>query len=195
MRLTIFSIFLPLVVFFSGCAPEIGVRMRPPSLPEPTSLADAAEVTNPVRVRVGNFVDARSSQSLVAIDGRKVMTEGSPAQVVEEGFTRYLKQAGARIAVLNAPSIEGEIVDWTAVVDSAFPTSEVRSSARLKVVVRDSKAHPIYRATFTGESTANHPMMDQEVVQQALGQSMGSAIEAAVRDPEFVAQLSKGRID
>jgi hypothetical protein len=195
MRSTIISIFLPFVVIVSGCAPEIGVRMRPPSLPEPTAIADAAEVTNPIRVRVGSFVDARSNQSLVAIDGRKVMTEGEPGKVVEEGFARYLQRAGARIAVLNAPSIEGEILDWTAVVHSAFPTSEVRSAARLKVVVRDSKAHPIYRATFTGESTVNHPMMDQDVVQQALGQSMGSAIEAAVRDPEFVAQLSKGRID
>lgn len=195
MRSIIISSLLSLVAIVSGCAPEIGVRMRPPSLPEPTAIADAAEVTNPIRVRVGNFVDARSNQSLVAIDGRKVMTEGSPGKVVEEGFARYLQRAGARIAVLNAPSIEGEILDWTAVVHSEFPTSEVRSAARLKVVVRDSKAHPIYRATFTGESTANHPMMDQDVVKQALGQSMGSAIEAAVRDPEFVAQLSKGRID
>jgi hypothetical protein len=123
------------------------------------------------------------------------MTEGASTQVVEEGFARYLKRAGARLAVLNAPSIEGEIVEWTAVAESAFPTSEARAVARLKVVVRDSRAHPIYRATFTGESTVSHPMMDQEVLQQVLGQAMGSAIEAAVQDSEFVAQLSKGRID
>lgn len=182
-------------LLLSACAPEIGVRMRAPSLPEPTAVADAAEVTNPVRVRVGNFVDSRPTQALVAIDGRKVITEGSSTQMVEEGFARYLKQAGARIAVLNAPSIEGEILEWTAVAESAFPTSEARAVARLRVVVRDSKAHPIYRATFTGESTTSHPMMDQEVLQKVLGQAMGSAIEAAVRDSEFVAQLSKGRID
>jgi hypothetical protein len=195
MKSKIYGLLLPLVGLLTSCAPELGVRMRAPALPEPTAVADAAEVTNPVRVRVGEFIDSRPTQALVAIDGRKVMTEGSPAELVEDGFVRYLKQAGARIAVLNSPSIEGEIVEWTAVVASAFPTSEARASARLRVMVRDSRAHPIYRATFTGESTTSHPMIDQEIVKNVLGQAMGSAIEAAVRDPEFVAQLSKGRID
>jgi hypothetical protein len=38
-------------------------------------------------------------------------------------------------------------------------------------------------------------MVDGEVVQSVLAQAMGSAIEAAVSDQQFVAQLAKGRID
>jgi hypothetical protein len=37
-------------------------------------------------------------------------------------------------------------------------------------------------------------MLGEEEIQRLLGQAMGSAIEAAVRDEEFIAQLSKGRI-
>jgi hypothetical protein len=38
-------------------------------------------------------------------------------------------------------------------------------------------------------------MLGAEEVQQLLAQAMGSAIEAAVRDEDFVSQLSKGRIN
>jgi hypothetical protein len=38
-------------------------------------------------------------------------------------------------------------------------------------------------------------MVDSEVVQNVLAQAMGSALEAAVNDEQFVAQLAKGRID
>lgn len=166
----------------------------PPTLPDSESIADAQGRGEPVRVRVGNFVDARPAQTIVVIDGRKVASEGELARVVQEGFERYLRQAGAKIAVLNAPTIEGQVVDWSARVEPGFPTSQASAVARLKVTVRDSRGHPIYYATFSGESTATHPMLGSEEVQRLLGQAMGSAIEAAVRDEDFVAQLSKGRI-
>lgn len=188
-------VFLCVLMLCGACAPEIGVRLKVPSLPEPTAVADATTSTDPVKVRIGQFVDSRSSQTLVTVDGRKVLTDGSPVGVVTDGFARYLRQAGLRIAILNAPTIDGEIVEWNALVQPSFPNSEARASARVKVTVRDSRAHPIYHATFSGESTVTHPMVDEDVIQKLLGQAMASAIETAVKDPEFVAQLSKGRID
>ena len=132
---------------------------------------------------------------MVVIDGRKVGTDGSVSSSVEEGFSRYLRQAGLRLAVLNAPSIDGEVLDWTSRVEPSFPTAEAKASARGRVTVRDSRAHPLYYATYTGEATRTHPMVDGEVVQSVLARAMGSAIEAAVNDPQFVQQLAKGRID
>jgi hypothetical protein len=194
MRLqSCFLILIPFL-FLSACAPEIGLRLRVPTLPEPAGVADATISTDPIKVRVGNFMDARPTQTFVLVDGRKVGTDGSLENSVRDGFTRYLRQSGTRIALLDAPSIEGEVQEWTAVVRPSFPNSDAQASARLKVTVRDSRAHPIYFATFSGESSMSHPMVDEAVVQRLLGQAMGSAIEAAVKDPEFVAQLSKGRI-
>jgi hypothetical protein len=165
-----------------------------PSLPESELVNTQGAGSDPVRVRVGHFIDARTAQTIVVIDGRKVDSDGGVPRVVEEGFERYLRQVGARIAVLNAPTIEGQVVDWSARVEPGFPTSDANAVARLKVTVRDSRGHPIYHATFSGESRASHPMLGVEEIQRLLGQAMGSAIEAAVRDDDFVAQLSKGRI-
>jgi hypothetical protein len=179
----------------TGCAPEIGLTLTAPEISEPENLVEAASSAEPVRVRIGAFVDARPTQTIAIIDGRKVDSEGELGRVVEEGFERYLRSVGARIAVLNAPTIEGQVVDWSARVEPGFPTSEAQAVARLKVTVRDTRAHPIYYATFSGESSVTHPMLGVEEVQQLLAQAMGSAIEAAVRDEDFVSQLSKGRIN
>ena len=179
----------------TGCAPEIGLTLAAPEISEPENLVEAASSAEPVRVRIGSFVDARPTQTIAIIDGRKVDSEGELGRVVGEGFERYLRSVGARIAVLNAPTIEGQVVDWSARVEPGFPTSEAQAVARLKVTVRDTRAHPIYYATFSGESSVTHPMLGAEEVQQLLAQAMGSAIEAAVRDEDFVSQLSKGRIN
>lgn len=181
--------------FMTGCAPEVGLTLIAPEVPEPESMLQAESSAEPVRVKIGSFSDARPAQTIAIIDGRKVDSEGELGKVVAEGFERYLRRAGARIAVLNAPTIEGQVVDWNARVEPGFPTSEAQAVARLKVIIRDTRAHPIYYATFTGESSVSHPMLGSEEVQRLLAQAMGSAIEAAVRDEDFVLQLSKGRIN
>ncbi len=186
---TCFSLLL------SGCAPEIGLNLTVPSLPEPEFSVESMDTTSGVKVRVGKFVDARPDQTVVVIDGRRVDSEGDLGRVVEEGFERNLRRVGARIAVLNAPTIEGKVADWSATVQPGFPTSEGQAVARLKVTVRDSKGHPIYHATFSGESTTSHPMLGSSEVQKLLTQAMSSAIEAAVKDEDFISQLSRGRIN
>jgi hypothetical protein len=185
---------LLLILSISGCTSEIGRTLAVAPLPEPQIEAADRGGSDQVRVKLGRFEDARKAQTIVVIDGRKVDSQGTVSKTVEEGFERYLRQAGARIAVLNAPTIEGQVVDWSAEVRPGFPTSDASAVARLRVTVLDSRGHPIYHATFTGESTGTHPMLGSEEVQRLLGQAMGSAIEAAVRDNDFIAQLSKGRI-
>lgn len=195
MKSYILALLLFAVSSVSGCAPEIGLSLNVPNLPDPEIAADSADTSSGVKVRVGKFVDARPAQTIVVIDGRKVDSEGELTRVVEEGFERYLRRAGARIAVLNAPTIEGQIVDWNARIEPGFPTSEGHAVARLKVTVHDSRGHPLYHATFSGESSATHPMLGSDGVQKLLTQAMSSAIEAAVKDEDFIAQLSKGRIN
>lgn len=193
----VFSVVLPaLALFCSACAPEIGLTVPVPSLPEPRlAEATASPVRSEVKVRISPFKDSRPNQTFVVVDGREVGTKGSTVSAVEEGFARYLRDVGARVAVLNAPSIDGEILDWAAQVQPAFPATEVKASARLKVTVRDSRSHPLYNATFTGEASTAHPVVDSETVEKVLAQAMGSAIEAAVRDDTFMGQLAKGRIE
>jgi len=195
MRYPFFTTFLISALVSAGCAPELGLQMTVPNLPEPQTAVDASAATAAVKVKVGTFEDSRASQTIATIDGRAVRSEGSLGGVVQEGFTRYLRQAGVRIAILNSPMIDGEIVEWQARVKPSFPTSDATATAKLRVIVRDSKSHPLYRATFSGEATASHPLLDEESIQKLLAQAMGSAIETAVKSEDFIAQISRGRVE
>jgi hypothetical protein len=183
------------VLTLSACAPEIGLRLSVPNVPEPQSAIDGSAAAEPIKVKIGSFTDGRPSDTIVIIDGRQVSSEGELSTIVQEGFTRYFRQAGARIAILNAPMIDGTITEWRAKVEPSFPSSEAKASPRLKVTVRDSRSHPIYFATFSGEATASDPLLNEESVQKLLAQAMGSAIEAAVKDENFRAQLARGRVE
>ncbi len=195
MKKTFLTTLVLCAAINTACSPELGLQLAVPNLPEPQSAIEASAATSPTKVKVGKFVDARTSQTIATIDGRSVRSEGPLGDVVEEGFTRYLRQAGAHIAILNAPMIDGEIVEWQARIKPSFPSSDATATAKLRVVVRDSKSHPLYRATFSGEATASHPLLDEESIQKLLAQAMGSAIEAAVKNEEFLAQISSGRVE
>lgn len=182
------------VVFLSACAPEIGSSLAVVELPD--SRIQIGDNSTSARVKVGRFEDARSDETIVNIvDQRRVPVKGSVTGVVEEGFKRYLREVGARVVVLDAPTIEGEVTQWVAQVKPGFPTSEGESLAQLKVTVRDSHGHPIYFATFSGQSKTERPFIGSDEVQSLLGESMGSAIEAAVKDRQFISHLAKGRIN
>lgn len=194
-RISCFLTALVLLGFFSGCAPKIGLTLPVPSVPDVPSLQDSADTINRLRVHVGHFQDERLDSTMVTIDGRDVGSEGAVDSVVQEGFMRYFTDSGASVAVLDSPSIEGSVKEWSANVDPSFPTSTASAVAKLAVVVRDSRAHPIYRGTFTGEASIKHPMLGEEEVRRLLGQAMGSAIEAAVRDEEMIRQLRIGNLN
>ncbi len=189
--------FLTLVVLLmlAGCAPEIGLTLVVPDVPDSVALSDRTNTSNRLRVHVGQFRDNRADTSLVVIDGRRVEPDGSVSLVVQEGFVRYLTDSGVSVAVLGAPSIEGSVTEWRAEVDPSFPSSKASAVAKLSIIVRDSRSHAIYRATFTGESSIEHPLLGEKQVRRLLGQALGSAIEAVVQDEEIMRQLSLGNIN
>lgn len=197
LRLLIYDRFLALaaLLMFAGCAPEIGLTLVVPDVPDSVAINERTNTVNRLRVHVGQFQDNRADTALVVIDGRRVEPDGSVSLVVQEGFVRYLTDAGISVAVLGAPSIEGSITEWRAEVDPSFPSSKASAVAKLSIIVRDSRSHAIYRATFTGESSVEHPLLGEKQVRRLLGQALGSAIEAVVQDEEIIRQLSLGNIN
>ena len=189
------SLLFTLLLTVSACAPNFGVRLSVPSLPDPQSFVAAPVEGESVRVKVGSFVDARPSMTILVVDGRDVVSEGSLGSVVQDGFQRYFREAGARVTLINAPLIEGEITNWSAKVTPGFPSSDAVASARIRVTIKDSEFHPLYRANFSGEATISHPLLDEEMVQELLARAMGGAIEAAIKDESLIAQLSRGRVE
>ncbi len=189
-RILLASFFVSLL---SACAPDLGVRLAVPSVPDPEKVEAREGATTPIKVRVGTFVDKRPSDTIAVIDGRKVPSEGSLGGVVQEGLTNYLRKAGIRIAVLQAPQLEGEILEWKANVSPSFPTSSASATARIKVILRGADSSVKYRASFAGESSMGHPALRASHVKELLAQAMGSALEEVVTDAGLLDQLSPGQ--
>lgn len=141
------------------------------------------------KVKIGSFLDGRSSDTFAVIDGREVRTDGEVGVAVQTGLERQLRAAGVRVALLRAPTIEGEVIDWRARVTPDFPASTVVANAKVKVTVRGLDSKVLYRATYSGEANKTHPLLGEGDVQETLGNAMATALEAATKDNGFMQQL------
>jgi len=186
---------LSLVLVATACSPQLGLRLSVPDVPEPQRSIPVVSAGESVRVRVGNFIDSRQSDAVAVIDGRNVSSDGSLGAVVQEGFERYFKEAGANVVLFNAPSIEGEISEWRVTVKPSFPTSEATAVARIKVEIRAAGSTVLYRAGYTGEASSKHPFLSEQGVRELLAKAMGSAIEEAVHDEGLVNALALNRTE
>lgn len=181
---------LSLMMLVSGCAPSLGLRLEAPDVvKEEGDKAHAATAAPGSKVKIGAFLDGRSSDTFAVIDGREVRTDGSIGTAVQTGLERQLRAAGVRIALLRAPTIEGEVVDWRARVTPEFPASKVVANAKVKVTVRAPDSKVLYRATYSGEANKTHPLLGEKDVQETLGNAMATALEAATKDDGFMQQL------
>jgi hypothetical protein len=150
---------------------------------------DVASAAPGSKARVGSFLDGRSSDTIAMIDGREVRTEGSVGTAVQTGLERQLRDAGVRVVLLQAPTIEGEVVDWTARVTPDFPTSKVVANAKVKVTIKGPQSEVLYRGIYTGEANKTHPALGESDVQATLGTAMATALGAAVKDDRFMQHL------
>ena len=181
---------LSLSLLLSACAPSLGLRLEAPDVVK--QEGDKVRVVTAApgsKVKIGAFLDGRSSDTFAVIDGREVRTDGSIGTAVQTGLERQLRAAGVRVALLKAPTIEGEVVDWRAKVSPDFPASTVVANAKVKVTVRAPDSKVLYRATYSGEANKTHPLLGEKDVQETLGNAMATALEAATKDDGFMQQL------
>jgi hypothetical protein len=168
------------------------LRISPPDVPSLQEEKKVLTETKPlsgVKVKVAPFLDGRGSDALAIIDGRSVPSDGAVGSSVQAGFERQIREAGGRIAVLQASTIEGEVAEWHAKVKPSFPLSEVVANAKVKLTVRGPKSEVLYRGTYGGEARKQDPFLGERDVQEALGDAMARAISAAVADEVMAQQL------
>lgn len=181
---------LSLSLLVSACAPSLGLRLEAPDVVKQEGDKARVVTASPgSKAKIGAFLDGRSSDTFAVIDGREVRTDGSVGTAVQTGLERQLRAAGVRVALLKAPTIEGEVVDWRAKVSPDFPASTVVANAKVKVTVRAPDSKILYRATYSGEANKTHPLLGEKDVQETLGNAMATALEAATKDDGFMQQL------
>jgi hypothetical protein len=192
MKTKFFLTSLSLVSLLSGCAPSLGLRLGAPDVAfeeKEQSKVDAQALSG-AKVKVGSFLDARASDTIVVVDGREVRSEGEIGAAVQAGLERQLRDAGARIALLQAPTIDGEVIEWRAKVTPDFPASEVVAKAKIKITLRGPKSEVLYRSTYVGDANKKHPFLGEKDVQATLGNAMASAIEVAVQDETLIGRIT-----
>ena len=180
-----------LAILLLACAPGLGNRIQVPALPEPASDGITKITGMPLKVTIGRFMDTRTNDALAQINGREVKADGDVGQVVATGFEEYLRQAGADIKVIGAPSVAGEVTDWKVHVLPGFPYSEITATARIKVEVSSQDGHVVYKAVYAGESSLKHPAAGEDTVKKILADAMGHAVLEAVNDSEFLTQIAR----
>ena len=192
MKKSCTALLVSLACLSTGCAPDLGLRISPPddpSLQEEKKVLNETKPLAGVKVKVAPFLDGRGSDALAIIDGRSVPSDGAVGASVQAGFERQIREAGGRIAVLQASTIEGEVADWQAKIKPSFPMSEVVANAKVKITVRGLRSEVLYRGTYGGEARKQDPFLGERDVQTALGDAMARAISAAVSDEVMAQQL------
>lgn len=184
-----------LAVLCAGCAPQFGLTMKVPPIPDAQHVETGGVDGPALKVKVGAFEDARVSPTIAEVDNREIPSSGSAGAEVQEGFERYFRDVGVQVVRRDAPILEGEITEWSSNILPGFPSSDAEAKAKIRVTIKDSEYHVLYRGVFSGESTVSNPLLDEDHVRDLLGQAMAAAIEAAVTDEMLRSQLSRGWIE
>ena len=181
-----------LSLFLCACAPGLGSQISPPAIPELENARKIDENFSDLpKIRIGEFVDSRSDTALAVISGREVLADSSLGPVVQEGFERMFRDAGGQVALFRAPMLTGEIQAWQVKVSSAFPTSQATATAKIRINLQDQDNRSLYRGTYTGESTIQHPFLSESKIRDMLGQAMAQAIQQAIVDEDLLIQLDR----
>lgn len=172
----------------SGCAPGLGASLRVPPLPE-EGVQPLMLTAGEVRVNIAKFNDMRQPQFIGDINGRMLETDGDVAYIVQTGCERIFSAAGAKLALFNVPSISADVAKWYVQVKTGFPTSKAVAEASLTMTVYDRESHKVYTATYTGQTSSEHPFLSENKIKEVLGLAMNYAIRQALADPRLLENL------
>jgi hypothetical protein len=177
-----------LALLVSGCAPGLGASLRVPPLPE-EGVQPLVLTSGEIRVNIGKFNDMRQPQFIGDINGRLLETDGDVGYITQTGCERIFALAGAKLALFNVPSLSGDVNRWYVKVTTGFPTSKAVAEASVTMSVYDRESHKVYTATYTGQTSTEHPFLSESKIKQALGSAMNYAIRQALSDQRLLENL------
>ena len=189
MRILVWRTLSVLLLLFAvGCAPGLGASLRVPAITE-EEVTPFSHSTGEIRVNVGKFQDMRQPHFIGDVNGRLLEADGDVGLTVQTGFERLFSAAGARLALFNSPSIVGDVNKWYVKVNTGFPTSKAMAEADITVSVFDRDSRRVYTATYTGQTSYEHPVLSQSRIQKALVAAIGYAMRQALADERLLENL------
>ncbi len=175
--------------FLQSCAPSLNKTMRVDVIP-PADDASPRLFATPVKVHVDRFEDARPSEIVAEINGRKVGPDTDVGQVIQQSFEQNFRARGAIVSAFESPAnVSGEVAVWKITVEPGFPTSMIQGEAAIKVRVLNSKGDIVYRGEYSGATSLEHPFPRQGAIESVLGGAMRHAIDEAISDQNLIEAL------
>lgn len=186
MKKSLLILVLTTLCLFS-CAPGLESTINIDRFPEPQRSA-RAELPSKV-VQIVKVNDARPNPWVAEIKGREVSSSRDVAVVVREGFESYLNSEGVRVVMFDSQShMTIDVKELSIIVQPGFPTSSAEAKARIEVELITPAGR--YLGKYESTTSAEHPMLDQDRIETALGESLGEAIHQAVSDQKLINMIS-----
>ena len=189
-KTTLIFLFVATAGFLSACSSGVSDSLQLSRITVEES-DEAAPKLEKLNLTVSSVLDARSDESIGAIDGREIQSEGNVGSEVVRSLEQELKARGAQLKQFNAPKIKGEVRDWQVHVEPGFPASAALANAEIRLHILDINGEVRYTGTYLGEAQSNSPFLSNEGVESTLGKAMGFALKEALEDEGFVGTLSK----
>jgi len=175
----------------TACAPGLGKELRVDSFPDRGAAVMGENLGySPLKVRVDQFMDARQVPSIGEINGRQLGPRGDVAKSVQRALEEKLEASGVKIALFDAPLIGGDVMQWKVSVKPDFPSSHAEAVAELQLKVFNPQNQLIYRGSYSGSASTQHPLLSQEKIEETLAIAMSEALDSALADGVFLNKLS-----
>ncbi len=179
-----------LVCVLSACSPSLERTLKVDYV-EPESVDNTVKASvSAVRVKLGEFSDLRRQPAIGEIDGRKLLPDGDVALSAKMALQDGLREAGASIALYGDTVVSGEVTNWFVQITPGFPLSKVEASATMRLRVERAHGKSTYSALYSGSIEQKHPFLTQTKVEKSLGDAMAIAVKEALKDDNFVAEIS-----
>ena len=173
----------------AGCAPELGSRLELGMIPAIAPIK--SRDFEMVKLHVMKFQDSRTNDTIADVAGKEMRAGSDVGSVVQEAFENAIRINGGRLCAFDCASVTGEILRWKITAQQAFPMSTYDAEASIRISILNAKGDAVFTGNYSGSTQTKHPLLTEEKVHEVLTQSMGYAIDEAVRDRRVVEKLNE----
>lgn len=178
------SISWILLFFLGGCSPTIKPVIDLSKMEVPGPSFKGPEFSGAL-IFVDNFRDARLSQVLVQGGSKTSTTESDLTKLATKSLSDALVSLGFVLTESSPVIISGSLEEWKAEVESGLP-SKVITKARIGLEAFDPANKLIYKGSYEGYSSIEHPSLGEEDIVDSLANAMGEAIEQVTKDQRLL---------
>jgi hypothetical protein len=175
MKCWLLALFCTILV--CACSTKEPYQVRP-------HLGEIAKSVSsfPSPVSLGVFRDGRESVELGRVGDRPVLLDGRAEAYLQTLIEDGLRSAGVKFVSLDAPLVEGVLESLSVKTHPSFLATRVEAEAQIRILVYHPRDQLRASGVYSGFSEISRPLISEEMLAEALGLALSSAISQALED-------------